>query len=282
MLFDEFSFGIYEKALPGSLNWYDRLSAAREAGYDFVEISIDETDERLARLEWNPGKRTALIQAQQETGVRILSMCLSGHRRFPIGSADKEIRNAGMGIMFKAINFAADTGIRIIQLAGYDCAVNESRTDETRSLFHENLTRSVSHAAKLGVTLALENIGPALVNSVTTAMAYVNELNTPYLQVYPDIGNLGAINLDIEGELQAGMGHIVGNHIKDTREDVIRRVSFGEGRIDFTKTFRIIRISGYRGPLLIEMWADDNPDAVNEIREARLWILAKMKIAWSS
>ena len=47
--------GLYEKALPDELSWEERLEAAGRAGYDFVEISIDESDERLARLDWTPG-----------------------------------------------------------------------------------------------------------------------------------------------------------------------------------------------------------------------------------
>jgi L-ribulose-5-phosphate 3-epimerase len=280
MDFEDFSFGLYEKALPDDLDWKTRLKTAGEAGYDFVEISIDETDERLARLDWDMNARNNLVRYQLETAVRILSMCLSAHRRFPIGSADPEIRNNGMNIMFKAIDFAADTGIRLIQLAGYDCGVNEPRTADTRRLFQKNLYKSVRYASVRGVVLALENIGPALVDSVTRAMEYVNDLKSPYLQVYPDFGNLDAVNLNIETELQAGMGHMVGIHVKDTRKDVIRRIPFGEGRVDFEKTFGIIRDIGYRGPFLIEMWADDRPDAVAEIQGARLWILAKMKAVW--
>ena len=36
--------GLYEKALPAELSWEQRLVAAGQAGYDFVEISIDEDD----------------------------------------------------------------------------------------------------------------------------------------------------------------------------------------------------------------------------------------------
>ena len=44
--------GIYEKALPKGITWRKRLMMAKELGFDFVEISIDETDERLSRLDW--------------------------------------------------------------------------------------------------------------------------------------------------------------------------------------------------------------------------------------
>ena len=42
--------GIYEKALPKDLSWAQRFAAARDAGYDFLEMSVDETPERMARF----------------------------------------------------------------------------------------------------------------------------------------------------------------------------------------------------------------------------------------
>ena len=44
--------GIYEKALPKNLSWPERLVLAKSCGFDFVEMSVDETDERLSRLDW--------------------------------------------------------------------------------------------------------------------------------------------------------------------------------------------------------------------------------------
>ena len=45
--------GIYEKALPNAFTWKEKMLAAKEAGFDFIEISVDESDERLARLDWD-------------------------------------------------------------------------------------------------------------------------------------------------------------------------------------------------------------------------------------
>ncbi len=69
-----------------------KLVIAKSAGYDFVEMSVDETDERPARLDWSPAERLEVVRAIQETGIRIPSMCLSGHRRFPFGSHDEGTR----------------------------------------------------------------------------------------------------------------------------------------------------------------------------------------------
>ena len=35
-----YTLGLYEKAMPKTLTWKEKLEAARAAGYDFVEISL--------------------------------------------------------------------------------------------------------------------------------------------------------------------------------------------------------------------------------------------------
>lgn len=85
-------------------------------------------------------ERQILVDLMYEVGLPIRTMCLSGHRKYPIGSADETTRNRGMRIMEKAIELADDLGIRIIQLAGYDVYYEEG-SEETRKLFYENLKK---------------------------------------------------------------------------------------------------------------------------------------------
>ena len=105
--------GLYEKALPDAMSWEERLAAAGQAGYDFIEISIDESDERLSRLDWSASERAALRRSIDNTGVRIMTMCLSGHRKYPLGSHSPELRRQGQEILRKAIEFAGDIGLRV-------------------------------------------------------------------------------------------------------------------------------------------------------------------------
>lgn len=42
-----------KKAWPSELSLREMAFMAKEAGYDFLELSIDETEERLNRLKWN-------------------------------------------------------------------------------------------------------------------------------------------------------------------------------------------------------------------------------------
>ena len=52
-------------------SWHQKLLDAKELGFDFVEISIDETDERLARLDWTKDERESLVKSIFETGIKI-------------------------------------------------------------------------------------------------------------------------------------------------------------------------------------------------------------------
>lgn len=144
---DTYYLGLYEKSMPNSLSIKEKLLEAKVAGFDFMEISIDETDEKLGRLKWNKDKRFEIVKAMAEAGIRIMTMCLSGHRKFPLGSEDEKTRESGMEIMRDAIDFAVDIGVRIIQIAGYDEYYKPSN-ENTEKVFLENLKKSTKIASK--------------------------------------------------------------------------------------------------------------------------------------
>ena len=207
-----YSIGLYEKAMPKSMSWEEKLECARECGYDFVEISIDETDDKLARLEWTDKERLDLVKTMKEVGIPIRSMCLSGHRKYPFGSSDPAIRERSMEIMEKAINLADDLGIRIIQLAGYDVYYEEG-SEESERLFRENLKKATLMAASKGIVMGFETMETEFMNTTEKAMKYVNLIDNPYLGVYPDSGNLTnsavTYGTSVLDDLETGRDHIL-------------------------------------------------------------------------
>jgi len=267
--------GIYEKALPFEVDWYERLTLAKTAGFDFVEISIDESEDRRARLDWSPSQKAALRDAIAKSGIPLTTMCLSAHRKFPLGSATLSVRAEADRIMKQAIQFAVDIGIRVIQLAGY-YVYYEPHVDGSQARYRAGLRTGLEQASQAGVILALENVDGTDVMSVTQAMRYVEAFNSPYFQIYPDIGNLAEHQLDVCVELEAGRGHFVGLHVKDTRPGEPRRVPFGEGVTPFVDAFATLADLGFSGPVLLEMWNDDSPDSMKIIEQARIWVRARM------
>ena len=257
-----YTIGLYEKAMHPALTWREKLTFAKESGYDFVEISIDEKDEKLARLDWTAQERRELVDAMQEVGLPIRSMCLSGHRKYPLGSADPAVRECGMEIMEKAVALADDLGVRIIQLAGYDVYYEDS-TAETRALFLENLRKAAEMAAVKGILLGFETMETDFMNTVWKSMFYVNAVGSPYLGVYPDSGNLTNAALtgraSVLEDLRAGRGHIVAMHLKETVPGVFREVPFLTGHVDFEAIIRTAWELGVRR-YVTEMWYTGNDD----------------------
>ena len=115
----KYVLGVYEKAMPNTLSFEEKLSYAKEIGYDYLEISIDETPEKLGRLDWDKKTRDELVSTMKKVGLPIRSLCLSGQRKYPMGSENEEIRKQSMEIIEKAIILADDLGVRIILPVSY-------------------------------------------------------------------------------------------------------------------------------------------------------------------
>lgn len=279
------TLGIYEKALPKNISWKDRLILAKKLGFDFVEMSIDETDERLARLQWTQNQRKEITTAIYETGVKIYSICLSGHRRFPFGSKDPEKREKALLIMQQAINLASDIGVRTIQLAGYD-VYYEDKTVTSRELFIENLQKAVAMAAEKEVVLSIEIMDDPFINSISKFLKIKQQISSPYLQVYPDLGNLSAWpENDVAFELEQGIDQISAIHLKDTLAVTetfagqFKEVPFGSGCVDFLGCLKTLKRLSYNGPFLIEMWSETSTEPEKEIQAAKEFLLPYLKEA---
>ncbi|GMA09336.1 L-xylulose 5-phosphate 3-epimerase [Tetragenococcus halophilus subsp. flandriensis] len=277
------SIGIYEKAIPKDITWKERLLFAKELGFDFVEMSIDETDERLARLDWTKNERKEVVDAIYETDVKILSICLSGHRRFPFGSKNPKTRNNAMIIIQKAIDLALDLGVRCIQLAGYD-VYYEEKSVHSREYFIENLQAAVTMASAKGVALSVEIMDDSFINSITKFKQIKQQIPSPYLQVYPDLGNLSAWPTnDIGYELEKGINEISQIHIKDTLAVTsdfpgkFKGVPFGEGCVDFMGCFQTLKRLNFNGPFVIEMWSEISVQPKEEIERAKQVIMPKLR-----
>jgi L-ribulose-5-phosphate 3-epimerase len=263
----EYHLGIYEKAFVESHTIVEKLDMAKRVGYDFLELSIDESDEKLARLTLDSSQRFALLQATREI-LPIGSICLSGHRRFPLGGRETEQR--ALTITRQALELAAYVGIPIIQLAGYD-VYYEASTDETRERFITNLATCATLAAQYGVILAFETMETPFMNSVEKAMEYVRMINSPYLQVYPDLGNVVNGSEDPVEDLLSGAGHLAAVHIKESKPGHFREIPYGEGHVDFAQLLATSWDLGVRR-YVTEFWHNSAQDYKAQIIDSYNYI----------
>lgn len=269
------ALGIYEKALPQDLTWKEKFNLVHELGFNFLEFSIDESDERLARLDWTREQRAAFRDAMWTTHSRINTLMLSGHRRFPLGSAAPKVRAKSLEIMQKAIDLAVDLGIKNIQMAGYD-VYYEKKTVQSREYFAENLRKCVEMAAKKLVTLSIETMDDPFINSLTKIAHYKTMIKSPFLQGYPDLGNISAWpENDVAEDLENNMADVAAVHLKDTLavtptfKGQFKEVPFGKGCVDFEGCLRLLTRLEYAGSYTIEMWTGTADDAIGEVKQAK-------------
>lgn len=260
---NKFRLGIYEKAMPVELSWEQRLLKAKQAGFDFVEISVDETDERRARLDWSDEEIYRLRRLTETLEMPLQSMCLSAHRKFPFGSMDDAIRQESLLIMEKAITLAYKLGIRCIQMAGYD-VYYEAQSEQTHLRFIDGMQQATKMAERAGIMLGVEIMDTPYLNSLSKFEVLKRQIPSPYFMAYPDIGNISGWNHDVCTELALSQDHIVQVHLKDTLrvsgnfKGQFRDLVIGEGEVDFYAIFKTLKAINYASPLVIEMWAQND------------------------
>lgn len=269
-----YQLGLYEKAMPKTLSWEEKLKLTKESGFDWLEISIDETDEKLARLDWTVQERNEVLHAMEKTGVKMNTMCLSGHRKYPFGTKDEKTRERSLEIMEKAIDLAADLGIRIIQLAGYDVYYDQGDA-QTKANFIENLRKACEMAATKGILMGFETMETAFMDTVEKSMEYVSLMDSAYLGVYPDIGNLTNASFlygkSVNDDLRSGKGHLVAAHLKETIPNAYREIPFGTGHTKYVENIEVLKELGVR-MFVGEFWYVGSATWQQELKEASVFL----------
>lgn len=282
LMSEKYLLGMYEKAVPSNITWKERLEVAGESGFDYVEVSVDESDARLARLEWTPAARQELVRTMNEVGVPVRSMCLSGHRKYPFGATDPAVRARSLEIMQKAVELACDLGVRTIQLAGYDVYYEEG-TEDTRRWFAENLAKAVEMAAREGVLLGFETMETPFMDTVEKAMKYVDLIDSPYLGVYPDMGNLTNASflygVSVADDMKKGAGHIIAAHCKETIAGYYREIPFGTGTTDYEGALDVLVAQGVRR-FVGEFWYVGSEKWREETKLAAEYVRGKIDAAF--
>jgi len=239
--------GLYEKALPAELCWEERLATAADAGYDFMDISVDESDERLARLDWPASERTALRRAIANSGVPIMTMCLSAHRKYPLGSHSPQLRRQGLEILRKAIEFSADLGCVSSRSWATMSSTNRATSRPRRTSWKASKRASAGRRGRGDVGPGERGQSISRIGRQGAALGARGRF--PLAAPYPDMGNLAAAGYHPPDEILLAKGYMVAIHVKDSLPRVIRGVPFETGIVPLEETFQALAQIDFWGPL---------------------------------
>ena len=121
------------------------------------------------------------------------------------------------------------------------------------------LRQCVEYASEFGIILAFETMETEFMNTIGKARQVVNKVNSPYLQVYPDIGNIYNATDDYLGDIKKGNGHIVAAHLKETVEDVFVIWNTDKGELILKHGIFQFRSQGV-ARFTCEFWYDKKTD----------------------
>lgn len=241
-------FGMVEE----DLSVEDKFKLLKELGFDGVEL---DGPSDLDRRE--------VLKARDEADFPIPSVIDSVHWRKPFSDPDPAVREAGRRGLEQALHDAKTYGASSVLLVPavvrkevpYDVAYRRSQAE---------IRKVLPMAEELGVRIAIENVWNQFLMSPLEMVRYVDELDSPWVGVHFDVGNV--VNFGWPEHWIRVLGaRIVKLDIKEfSREKRDEeglwegfKVKLGEGSIDWPSVRDALEQAGYEGWVSAEVQGGD-------------------------
>lgn len=266
-----YKIGIYEKAIPEEYSLIEMLRLGKDSGYDFFEISIDRTENRINRL-FDKVFQDELANAITYTGFHVQSMCLSALGTYTLGNDDTANEKRALDIFEHAIDFAEKFGLRIVQIPACDVPKAGNHTNETDGRFIKNLRKMIEYASAKSVIIGVENMEDEYMDNVEKCMRLIHEINSPYFQLYSDAGNITSASkkygTDPLEDFYFGNNHHIAFHLKETRPNKYGGLFYGDGHVNFQSLVSAAWKQGVRR-FVLEYWYTGNWEWKTDLVKAR-------------
>ncbi|HOJ39571.1 MAG TPA: sugar phosphate isomerase/epimerase family protein [bacterium] len=245
-------------AVPAAWPLKEKLQAIKKAGFEAVELNLAE--EGFLSLTSSQEEILAVRQQVNQAGLEIASLLAGGFWRHPLTSSDQTTRSQGENLLKKAIEICSWLGTEALLVVpgvvgpepqtglvtGYDEAYQRSQ---------ECLRRAAAFAEKSRVYLCVENVWNRFLLSPLEMKRYVEEIGSPYVQVYFDVGNVLLFGfpemwIRILGKLIRRI------HLKDFKTGVGTGYGFCtllEGDVNWPEVLKALQEVGYDSYLTAEV-----------------------------
>jgi L-ribulose-5-phosphate 3-epimerase len=232
--------------LPAELPYAERFALARAAGFDGVEMQTVA----------NPDQARAIREASQQAGLPIHSVMNADHWRYPLSSADRTVVDrsvAGMETSLRnAALWSADTVLLVPAVVDASTSYGDAWT-RSQQVIRERL---LPLAKELRVVIAVEEVWNKFLLSPLECARYVDQLDSPWLKAYFDVGNVVFYGYP-QDWIRALGPRIAKVHLKDFQLDRpngrFAWKNLGDGDIDWPAVRRAFTDIGYRGVFTTEL-----------------------------
>jgi L-ribulose-5-phosphate 3-epimerase len=230
--------------LPKGLSNADKFKLAKKCGFDGIEASpmadltVAEEMGKMAR----------------DAGVPIHSIVYGGWGA-PLSDPRPEVQQKGLAGMRMALTSAKAFGCDAVLLVpaivtetvGYGEAYERSQ---------KNIRELLPLAEKLGVVIAVENVWNKFLLSPLEFARYVDELDSPWLKAYFDVGNVILFGYAQDWIRTLGK-RIVKVHLKDFKRKGYQWTNLTDGDVNWREVRRALDQIGYDGYMTTELRGGD-------------------------
>jgi L-ribulose-5-phosphate 3-epimerase len=236
--------------LPKELSFADRFQMARDVGFAGIEMQTVD-DPRVA---------DEIKSASEKTGLVVHSVMNSAHWKYPLSSADPEVVGKSVAGM--------ETSLRNAKLWGAGAVLLVPAVVNPETRYEDAWTRSqkvireriLPLAGELKVTVAVEEVWNKFLLSPLEFARYVDELASPWLKAYLDVGNMVFYGYPQDWVRTLGP-RVVRVHLKDFKLDRsdgrFYWKNLGEGDIDWVEVRKAFSDVGYDGWVTTEIDGGD-------------------------
>ena len=260
-------------SFPGEMSIAQCIDLAKKAGFEGIELalsadgelSLSSTDEELAEI-----KRKA-----DEAGMEIASIATGLFWQFSLTSNREDIREKAKQVVKREIDIAAKLGVDRILVCpgtvGVDFKPDEVVPDAGNIEFfagsevidydvayarsQEALKELAPYAEEKGVVICIENIWNKFLLSPLEFRNFIDEIGSPYVQVYLDVGNMVLFGYP-EQWIKILGNRIKRIHFKDFRRGTAQLMGFVElltGDVSWNKVVEVLHNTGYESWVSAEM-----------------------------
>ncbi len=233
----------------------DKMKLAKEAGFDGIELALDETGE--VSMESTKEDLAKVKAYAEEIGIEISSLATMLYWTYNYTSANLENRQKAMEITKKQLEVAAELGCDTIlvvpgavevsfdpgEVVEYDVAYERAQSA---------LKELAPYAEKLGVCIGVENVGNRFLLSPLEEARFIDEIGSDYVGAYFDVGNV-VPNGFPEHWIKILGSRIKKVHIKDYKRKVSGYVDLLEGDVNWPKVMEGFKNVGYDNWVTAEM-----------------------------
>lgn len=154
----------------------EKFILAKQAGFDGIEPD--------SRLNWQE-----VARASRESGMDVPGLVCWEHWRSPLSHPEQSVRDKCLDSMREALEACPQLGATTVLLV--PAVVNAQVSyEEAYRRSQEEIRKLMPLAERLKISIAIENVWNNFLLSPLEAARYIDEINSPNIGWYFDVGNI--------------------------------------------------------------------------------------------